>query len=154
MRRQLHVAFTMYLHDSSDVYPCAQDPVSTTPFYWLWMGRGWRQSVQKYLGSAALTRDNPSILLCKGDLANKDKYESTSYAYSMCFYHSPDQIDSLNATAGTYSNPQPFVAQRSCDVKQPTRKILLGEWTSNHPAIANDQGWWCWEGGRWEQFSE
>lgn len=145
--RQVHVAMTMYLHDNRDQFPCAQDPVSTSPMYWLWMGRGWRRPMQKYF-STIITQQNPSLLVCKGDPASPSRYESTSYSYSMSFYYSPAQIDSLNNAAQTYSNPQPFTAQQLGGVRHPDGKIMIGEWTSNHPVIAGDGGWWCWQGRR------
>ena len=40
--KQIHLGIGMYLNDNDNAYPCADDPVSTSPFYWLWMGRGWR----------------------------------------------------------------------------------------------------------------
>ncbi len=151
--RQIDLAMNMYLHDYNDTYPCAQDPVSSDPYYWLWMGRGWRGFVKPFFNTK-VTKDNPSVLFCPGDQAEKDKYEATSYAYSMSFYHSPEQIDAMNATADTYSNPQPFVAQQVGNVAQPSAKILLGEWTSNHRRIPNDKGWWCWEGERNYLFAD
>jgi prepilin-type N-terminal cleavage/methylation domain-containing protein/prepilin-type processing-associated H-X9-DG protein len=150
--RGIHLAMSLYLDDSGETYPCAQDPVSTSPFYWLWMGRGWRTVITPYLGSKADER-NPSVLFCGGDAA-RDKYEATSYAYSMCFYHSPEQIDAAASKADTYSNPRPFVPQKSHDVLLPFAKVLIGEWTSNHPRVADDAGWWCWHGRRNYLFAD
>lgn len=151
--RQIDVAMNMYLNDHNDVYPCAEDPVSTDPFYWLWMGRGWRGLVEPYFGTK-VSESNPSVLFCPADKAAKDKYEATSYAYSMSFYHSPEQIDAMNTAADTYSNPQPSVAQQSCDVARPSGKIIIGEWTSNHRPIHDDKGWWCREGERNYLFAD
>lgn len=144
---QIDVAMNMYLNSYNDVYPCAEDPVSTSPSYWLWMGRGWRGFIELFLGTK-VDKGNPSVLVCPGDPAGRDRYESTSYAYSMCFYHSPEQIDAMTSPADTYSNPQPSVAQRVREVTHPGEKIIVGEWTSNHPRIRNDKGWWCWDGAR------
>ncbi|HUS92934.1 MAG TPA: type II secretion system protein [Phycisphaerae bacterium] len=144
--RHVHAAMQLYLQANRDVFPCAQDPVSTQPFYWLWMGRGWRGLIGPYLGRS-VGEDSPSALLCPGD-PKKDDYEATSYAYSMAFYHSPEQIDSMSSPAAEYSNPQPSVPQGSGCVAEPERKILIGEWTANHPRVGGDSGWWCWEGGR------
>ena len=149
--RQLNVPMAMYCEDYQ-AYPCAEDPVSTSPFYWLWMGRGWRGLIEPYLGGSVSER-NPSILFCKGDQAG-DKYEATSYAYSMAFYHSPGQIDTMSTLADTYSNPQPSNSQRPDDVSQPRKKILIGEWTSNHPQVSDDGGWWCWVGERSFLFAD
>ena len=145
--KQVGLALDMYTHDHDSAYPCAQDPVSTQPAYWLWMGRGWRKWVQPYL-STVVDANNPSVLLCPADRTDPVKYESTSYSYSMAFYHSPEQIDAMNAAADTYGNPQPSIAQRVGDVASPSEKILLGEWTSNHVPVEGDQGWWDWRGTR------
>jgi prepilin-type N-terminal cleavage/methylation domain-containing protein len=145
--KQIDLAMDMYTHDHDGKYPCAQDPVSTQPPYWLWMGRGWRHWVRPYL-NAAIDVNNPSVLLCPADRTDPAKYESTSYSYSMTFYHSPEQIDAMSAATDTYTNPQPSIAQRIGDVAAPSGKILLGEWLSNHTPVEKDQGWWDERGTR------
>lgn len=143
--KQINLAVNLYLNESDQTYPCAQDPLPAG--YWLWMGRGWRSFVEPYLGGN-IDSNNPSVLFCPQDRTAKDKYESTSYAYSMAFYHSPDQIDAMSSPEDTYKNPQPSIRQRSMDVAKPSGKILIGEWLSNHSPIDEDNGWWCWEGSR------
>ena len=146
--KQINLAVGFYLNDNDNFYPSAQDPVSIDPAYWLWMGRGWRFLVEPYVG-VRIDPNNPSILFCPHDRTSKQKYESTSYAYSMAFYHSPEQIDDMNSPADTYGIPRhPSIPQRSLDVLNPSGKILIGEWLSNHSPIANDTGWWTWEGSR------
>jgi len=145
--RQIGIAFSTYANGYDEFYPCAQDPISTSPFYWLWMGRGWRGLVAPFLGQEVDAR-NPSVLFCKADREAEAKFESTSYAYSMCFYHSPRQIEAMTETRCTYSSPQPSIGQRAGDVGDPPQKILAGEWTSNHAPVDDDQGWWCWAGAR------
>jgi len=145
--KQIGIAFSMYLNAHDDFYPCAQDPVSTSPFYWLWMGRGWRSFVAPYFAQE-IDPENPSVLFCRADAQAEERYESTSYAYSMCFYHSPEQIDAMTDTSCTYSDPQPSVGQRGNHVGDPVHKVLAGEWTSNHERVAGDQGWWTWAGAR------
>ncbi|MCX5645252.1 MAG: DUF1559 domain-containing protein [Phycisphaerae bacterium] len=145
--KQVGLALDMYTQDQDGKYPCAQDPVSMQPAYWLWMGRGWRKWVQPYL-STNVDVNNPSVLLCPADRTDPAKYESTSYSYSMSFYHSPEQIDAMSAATDTYSNPQPSIAQRVGDVAIPSAKILLGEWASNHAPVEGDKGWWDWRGTR------
>jgi len=151
--KQIYLAMDIYLSSNDNTYPCAQDPVSTDPAYWLWMGRGWRSFVEPYIGGP-IDVNNPSILFCPQDRVAKEKYESTSYSYSMAFYHSPEQIDDMNSPADTYSNPQPSITQRSMDVSKPSGKILIGEWLSNHSPIDEDSGWWCWEGSRNYLFAD
>ncbi|UCG59760.1 MAG: type II secretion system protein [Phycisphaerales bacterium] len=147
--KQIHLAMGLYLNANDNTYPCAQDPVSTDPPYWLWMGRGWRRFAEPYLdGTGATDANNPSVLLCPQDRTDPATYESTSYAYSMVFYHSPEQIDGMSATTDTYANPQPSIPQRSSDVAHPSGKILIGEWFSNHHRIEDEKGWWNWQGAR------
>jgi len=151
--KQAHLAMQMYLQSNDDVYPCSQDPQpEPPPGYWLWMGR-WRSFVEPYL-STKITEDNPSVLLCPQDVSRSTENESFSYAYSMTFYHSPEQIDDMNSPADTYSNPRPSITQRSTDVSKPSGKILIGEWLSNHSPIEVDSGWWCWEGSRNYLFAD
>ncbi len=145
--RQIHLGMGMYLHDHDGTYPCAADPVSEDPVYWLWMGRGWRRWIKPYL-SGSIDARNPSVLLCPEDRADPALFESTSYAYSMTFYHSPQQIDTMNDKADTYSNPRPSIPQRAGDVANPAAKILIGEWASSHAPIETEQGWWNWQGAR------
>ncbi len=143
--KQINLAVSFYLNENDNIYPCAQDPLPAG--YWLWMGRGWRFLVEPYLGGN-IDVNNPSVLFCPQDPIAKDKYESTSYSYSMAFYHSPEQIDDMNSPADTYNIPQPSIPQRSMNVAKPSGKILIGEWLSNHSPVSNDQGWWTWEGSR------
>jgi prepilin-type N-terminal cleavage/methylation domain-containing protein/prepilin-type processing-associated H-X9-DG protein len=143
--KQIDIAIRLYLHANDDTYPCAEDPPKG---YWLWMGRGWRRFIKPYLQSK-IDPNNPSVLICPQDEISKEAYESTSYAYSMAFYHSHQQIDSMSSPSDTYTNPQPSIRQGICDVARPSGKILVGEWLSNHYRLKEkDPGWWGWEGRR------
>ena len=153
--KQINLAMYMYVESNDDVYPCAQDPHPEPPFgYWLWMGR-WRSLVEPYL-STKITEDNPSVVLCPQDLNTDTEHESFSYAYSMTFYHSPEQINDMNSPEDTfeYGRIQPSIPQRSLDVTKPAGKILVGEWFSNHYPVENDQGWWHWVGRRNYLFAD
>jgi prepilin-type processing-associated H-X9-DG protein len=66
----------------------------------------------------------------------------------MAFYHSPEQIDAMDSETQTYSNPQPSIPQHSHSVGNPSAKILVGEWMSNHYPIDQEKGWWNWLGCR------
>lgn len=144
--KQINVAIELYLNANNDIYPCAQDPLPEG--YWLWMGRGWRRFVQPYLKSN-IDPNNPSVLFCPQDKFSKELFESTSYDYSMVFYHSPQQIDAMSSPADTYTNPQPSIRQGRCNVARPSGKILVGEWLSNHYRLKQeDPGWWGWQGRR------
>jgi hypothetical protein len=139
---QIGMGFHSYLQDYGEVFPAADDPVSATPAYWLWMGRGWRPLLDPYMVNE--TR----AFWCPVDTTAVQKYSSTSYSYSMSFYHTPEQINAIAAATGTYSNPPPTVPQRLGRVRTPDKKILAGEWLSNHCRIDKDGGWWTWEGSR------
>ncbi len=144
--KQIHLAVNLYTNANDNTFPCTQDPLPAG--YWLWMGRGWRSFVRPYLEDN-IDANNPSVLLCPQDSIAAQKYESTSYAYSMTFYHSPQQIDQLSSFTDTYgANSVPCIGQRISDVANPTGKILIGDWLSNHLPIDGDSGWWCWQGRR------
>jgi type II secretory pathway pseudopilin PulG len=145
--RETGRGFALYQNDHRDVYPAAHDPLSTDPFYWLWMGRGFRGFVGPYL-VPDINVENPSVLLCPADQTPAEIFERTSFAYSLAFYHSPQQINTMTAPAATYSNPQAPVAQTSSDVQWPTLKILAGDWGSYHETISEDGGWWDTRGLR------
>jgi prepilin-type N-terminal cleavage/methylation domain-containing protein/prepilin-type processing-associated H-X9-DG protein len=149
--KQIDLAMRLYLGDNENVYPCAKDKDPMPTGYWLWMGRGWRSFVKPYLGGV-IDANNPSVLLCPEDRADPTKYESTSYAYSMTFYHSPEQIDALNDKSDTIPSPDrsppASIPQRIGNVAHPAAKIVIGEWSSNHFPIDQDQGWWSWQGAR------
>ena len=142
--KQIYLATIVYTQDNSGLYPSVNDPVPGTTV-WLWMGRGFRSFVKPYLDNQ---EGKTSVLCCPGDKTALNKYEATSYAYSMSFYHSPGQIDSITSLAGTYSNPLPAIGQRAGDVAYPAKKIIYGEWLSNHENIPADSGWWTWNGTR------
>lgn len=147
--RQLGYAFTMYTDDYNGFYPAATDPRS--PGVWLWMGRGWRPLLETYVQRST---GNPGVLFCPADLVSADKYDSTSYAYSMSFYHSPDQINSMATTADNYSNPRPPVGQKFTSVRMSSQKIVAGEWLSVHEVLPNDPGWFGTGGRRVFLFAD
>ena len=157
--KQINVAVSLYLGDNEDTYPCVDDPISTDPFYCLWMGRGWRSFVEPYFGGN-IDANNPSVLFCPQD--KSEDYESTSYSYSMAFYHSSEQIDAMNYTEKhdeQFGSLVPSMQQRYFNVAKPSGKILIGEWDSNHIRIDEDarwwhRGWWSWEGSRNYLFAD
>ncbi len=140
--RQIGMGFQIYLRTYSEVFPAAEDPVSTDPDYWLWMGRGWRPVLSPYMEA------EERIFWCPADTAAVENWSLTSYAYSMCFYHSVDQINAMSSAEDTYANPVPTIPRYLPRVKTADRKILAGEWLSNHRRVDDDNGWWIWEGSR------
>ena len=144
--KQISLAIHLYADSYNETYPCAQDRLPTG--YWLWMGRGFRPFLVPFLGGN-IDANHPSTLLCPQDKVSQEKYGSTSYGYSMAFYHSPEQIDSMTSPADTYSNPQPSVPQKIQNVSRPSGKIIIGEWFSNHVRTKDaDPAWWGWAGQR------
>jgi|GEM_PF-68554 len=153
--RQVYIGFEMYTQANDQTFPAAQDPVSMDPYYWLWMGRGWRNMVRPYLNNT-IDANNPSVLWCPQDPTDKNKYESTSYAYAMCFYHSPQQVNQMDSPADTYdrNRVRPTVPQRTGQVRRPAAKILCGEWFANHTRLEDTKGWWWWAGSRNFMFAD
>lgn len=145
--KQIGMAFYMYLSDYDNFFPCAGDPVSATPLYWLWMGRGWRKPLAPYVGNSDSGR-NHGILFCPSDRTAAANWESTSYAYSLSFYHSPGQVNTMNDKSYTYdvSKIAATIPQKEIRVRHPDRKVLAGEWLDNH--TGGNNGWWSWGGGR------
>jgi prepilin-type processing-associated H-X9-DG protein len=144
--KQIDLALRAYMDRNNDTYPSSDDPN-----YVLWPGRKWRSFVAPYLGGN-IDANNPSVLLCPSDKIAPQKWESTSYSYSMAFYHSPEQIDSITDDLIMGLKPEP---QRSVSVARPSGKILIGEWLSNHQKVEQaDDGWWCWLGRRNYLFAD
>lgn len=149
--KQIGTAFQLYLHENRDFYPAAQDPFSTSPSYWLWMGRGWRSMLTEFIPG---DRVDGGVFLCPNDPRSEDKFENTSYAYSMAFYHSPEQVDEMDAVADNYAVPVPTIPQRATRVRYPSQKILVGEWYANHTAFSGDKGWFGRGGSRNYLFAD
>ena len=140
--KNVGLGFTFYADDNGGCFPAAQDPVSLEPYYWLWMGRGWRGLVVPYLSGTL------AVLYCPSDATAPQKWESTSYGYSMALYHSAAQINTMTDKSDTYANPQPPVVQNTANLRYPCEKVLAAEWLSNHQDVDSDEGWWRWEGSR------
>lgn len=139
--RQIGQAFLMYCDDNKGIYPAAQDPIR--PGVWLWMGRGWRPFLEPYV----MRGNDPGVFFCPADQLATDKYDSTSYAYSMAFYHSVDQINAMTTTVANYSSPQPTVPVKFVHVRHLSQKVLAGEWSSVHEPLEQEKGWFG-PGGR------
>jgi len=145
--KQIGLAFQLYLQDYGEIFPCADDPVSSEPVYWLWMGRGWRRFAAPYIGSN-ISSKSMGVLFCPSDRTAPQKWESTSYGYSMSFYHSPEQINLMDSAGHTYDAGKrvPSIPQKLGRVLHPGRKALMAEWLDNH--TGGSSGWWAWEGSR------
>ncbi len=149
--RQLGYAFTMYSDDNKGIYPALDDRSPPTAGIWLWMGRGFRPVLEPY---AVRSGGKPGVFFCPADLTAQAQYDSTSYAYSMAFYHSPDQINAMSTTASAYSNPQPSMGQKLSSVRYPSQKALAGEWMSVHYPLVAEKGWFAPGGTRTFLFAD
>ncbi len=149
--RQIGLAFAMYELEHDGKYPSADDPDSSG--VWFWMGRGWRKAIEEYVPRG---KDNPGVFWCPSDPRSEmgTRFDGTTYAYSMAFYHSPEQINTMNSVLDNYQNPQPTIPQRSAGVRHPSKKILVGEWYANHTAFATDAGWFAKGGKRLFLFAD
>ncbi len=149
--RQIGLAFELYVQENRETYPAAQDPLSTSPFYWLWMGRGFRTKLAEYIPG---DKDDPGVFWCPSDPRAETSFESTSYAYSMAFYHSPEQINAMDSFTDNFSSPVPTKPQRIAALREPSKKILAGEWYANHAAFGEDEGWFVPGGKRLFLFAD
>ena len=145
--KQIDLAVRMYMDRNNDTYPSSDDPN-----YILWPGRKWRPFITPYLGGN-IDANNPSVLLCPSDKVAPVRWESTSYSYSLAFYHNSEQIDNLTSDLMVPLLPIP---QKPVNVAKPGGKIMFGEWLSNHKRVpeGSDNGWWCWEGKRNYLFAD
>lgn len=147
--RQIGTAFSAYLSDYDETYPADE----SDPF--LWMGRRWRWPLQRYLvmsGRRASPGDplvaegyTPGILLCPSDDTAREKWDSTSYAYSAAFYHDPEDVNRMTDTRALWDPKAaaefPVAPQTASDVRFPAQKALCGEWLANHTGPA-EASWW------------
>lgn len=147
--RQIGVAFELYRLENRERYPAAQDPLPAG--YWLWMGRGWQKMLTPYIPG---NKENPGVFRCPTDERSINFFDGTSYAYSMAFYHSKEQINAMTTTAATYKAELAVKSIPQRSVRYPSRKILAGEWYSNHQAYATDPGWFGWGGRRLFLFAD
>ena len=152
--RQISAAFEIYLQDWDGSYPNTGDP-------FLWMGRKWRWPLKDYLALAAepdptnpfgSRKNRPGVLLCPADTVAVEQWDGTSYAYSMAFYHTCEQINSMTKIEQTWSDKPECFLQSQSAVEYPAQKALVAEWLSNHepPRV----GWDSWEGGRNYLFAD
>lgn len=155
--KQIGTAFDLYLADWSSAYPNTGDR-------YLWMGRRWRWPMAKYL-MMANKRDSsdpnnpnksvgqtPGILLCPSDPKAKTDWDSTSYSYSASFFHTPEQIDAMATPDLWGANSPQCVSQKTSELIYPSKKILVGEWITNHCDEKVD--WWSWGGARTYLFAD
>ena len=149
--RQIGMAFRLYVDDWDTCFPNTDDP-------YRWMGRHWRWPLQPYLRLHAArdpeapddpdrsAHNRPDILICPSDASARRKWDATSYAYSAAFYHTPAQVNAMTKDDLYQLDRFPCVTQSEVGVEYPDKKVLGGEWLTNHDAVA--AGWWDWAGSR------
>lgn len=157
---QIGKAFEAYTADHDSCYP-------NTGSQYLWGGFFWREPMKRYIGSAATgTRD--MVLACPSDPTPSGIYAATSYAYSACFYMTPEQVNAVSncnhiRRAFVETNPMlPCASIKGSAVQFPSKKVLVTEyWTlhSDNPKV----GWYDdpaitgndpWSGSRNYMFAD
>ena len=135
------LASEVYTMDNDSYFICGDTNIK--PESRLWMGPNWSKYLEPYISDT-------EVFNCPS--ASQEIMESKigSYAYSMSFYHSPEQINQVDDHTDTFGTSEkiPTVKQKTDFVAKPSEKIFFGEWNSNHAMIDDDLGWWNWNGKR------
>lgn len=139
------LATELYSFDNDGFTPAPSEEY-TVPF---WTTSQWKTPLSKYL-------TNSEMFTCPSLSSEADAGEYGSYAYSMSFYHSPEQINSISGYCQLKKvDPEMKVTpQKLTAVAKPDSKIIFGEWHSNHAMIDDEKGWWNWSGKRNFVFSD
>lgn len=144
--RQIGMAFGQYLADYDGCYPNMGSPFQAAGRYWRWPLKPYLAYGRRPGAGGPLTSEGKdrNVLWCPSDAATN--YDDTSYAYSRCFFQTPDQIRTIAASGGAFAaflDPTPPVTQHEAALQEPAAKILVIEWTSNHqaPKSANITQW-------------
>ena len=139
--KNFSMATEVYTQDNDSFYICGLPGNSSESR--IWMGSEWSRFLEPYISDTEVF-NCPSA---NDDIKNSD---ISSYAYSMSFYHSKEQINQISDYKDTFGKAKniPPVRQKTDFVKKPSQKIIFGEWNSNHALIDCDNGWWNWNGKR------
>jgi len=147
--KQIGTAFSLYIQDYDESFP-------NTGVQVLWQGRYWRWPLKPYLAYGRQADPaNPlkssgsdsHVLICPSDPTARSEWDSTTYAYSAAFYHTPEQINKMKGQYDSVTTSLPPVTQPLAAVQFPAAKALVGEWLSNHMS-PQSADWWSWEGAR------
>jgi len=129
---QIAKAFESYTSDYNGCYPNLDNQ-------YLWAGFYWREPLRRYV-VAPQSATAKMILACPADPTPPGVYAGTSYAYSACFYMTPDQINAIadcNYIRSKFAgaNPKlPCSTMKTSDVKYPTKKAHVAEYWTLHAA--------------------
>src|SRR5438132_4887705 len=111
--KQIGTAFSLYVQDYDESFPNTGADV-------LWTGRLWRWPLKPYLGYSRQANPNDPlkssgsdahILVCPSDPTAKAQWDSTTYAYSAAFYHSPEQVNQMKGQYDSVTTKLPPVTQ-------------------------------------------
>lgn len=130
--RQIAQAFESYTSDHSGCYP-------NTGSQYLWAGSYWREPLAKYTAYSR-REDKQSILACPSDPTPPGVYSATSYAYSACFYMTPEQVnrvansDYIRAKFAATNPVLPCTSMPTSAVRFAPKKVLATEYWTLHSA--------------------
>lgn len=146
--KQIGLAVQMYTQDNDEGFPNTNDP-------YLWQGMRWRWPIMPYLGIGQKRGPNftalsgvPAILVCPSDTKSGASFDSTSYGYSACFYHTPAQINgmrfpNLRIPVNDPGTGAVCTTQTEAAVAYPSRKALVAEFYNSHMSEAGGvTGYW------------
>ncbi|MCX8052670.1 MAG: type II secretion system GspH family protein [Armatimonadetes bacterium] len=128
--RQIANAFDAYLADNTGCYP-------NTNNQYLWAGYYWREPIRKYVAAPASGGRN-MVLSCPADPTPPGIYAGTSYAYSACFYMTPEEINAVENSnylrvKFAETNPKlPCSTINSSMVRFASKKVLVAEYWTLH----------------------
>jgi len=156
---QIARAFSSYVNDFGG-YP-------NTANQYLWGGFYWRDPIRGYV-AAANTESRNKVLSCPSDPTPPGIYAGTSYAYSACFYMTPEQTNRVadgNHLRSKFAstNPKlPCSTIASPSVRFASKKVMVAEyWTmhSDSPKVGwydgpSDTGLDPWSGQRNYLFAD
>ncbi len=145
--KQLLTATSMYVNDADDCFPNTGDP-------YLWVGMRFRWPLMPYLAigqkegsNFTASNGSPAVLVCPSDSTASSTYNSTSYAYSLTLFHSPEQVNAMTIrnTIASLNNPgagASTVSVSSTSVLDPARKLSFMEWLNAHQNSGKPTGFW------------
>lgn len=137
--RQIAAAFESYLSDHGTCYP-------NTDNQYLWAGYYWREPLGSYV-AASRAEDRNKVFSCPADPTPPGVYAGTSYAYSACFYMTPEQVnavenpDHIRAKFAARNPKLPCTTMKSASVRFASKKVLAAEYWTLH-SERNKVGWY------------
>jgi len=144
--RQIGGAMEAYTSDYSGFYPNLKELPDGKPTQYLWGGFYWRDPVSKYT-AAGDTSGRDTVFSCPSDPTPPGVYAGTSYAYSACFYITPNQVNAIPdcnlLRVKLYSKSSPvFVCGGVAvgDVRFKSRKVVVTEYFTLHSS--RKVGWY------------